>query len=232
MNADRTPFVAFQSEKGAEQTLLGSLCTPSMSRIPSILPPASAMDTDPAGPKDRLRQHVSRAMAPMLCAGLEQFLSAMFRQDHVLSAYFRPTQLGGRGAGDDQPEAVLPFDLALAAARRAWNMPSLLRHERPLASVAALIYPCAVFHAADPSLRSFARCGGNAPGEELLLLRQILLEDPLRALRARDPQLAAALGAALGFAHSECEADQIARLVSSVRLATIDIEQRWAQVIQ
>lgn len=232
MNSDRTPFPAFRSEKGAELTLLGPRTTPSMSRTASIMSRANVMETEPASAKDRLRQHVVRAMAPMMCAGLEQFLCAMFRQDHVLSAYFRRAQLGARGAGADQPETVLPFDVALAAARRAWNMPVLLRHERHLVSVAALCYPCAVFHAADPSLRSFARCGGNAPGEELLLLRQVLLEDPLRALRARDPQLAAALGAALGFAHSECEADQIARLVSSVRLATIDIEQRWAQVIQ
>jgi hypothetical protein len=169
-------------------------------------------------------------MAPMLCGDLTQFVCGMFDQPHLVRAYFRPTTLAALGSGIGRHGTVLPFEVALSGAKRAWAMPLLLRHERPVASVAALAYPCAIFLAADPSSRSYARCGGNAPAEELSLLRQILLDDSLRALRASNPQLGAALGAALGVAHRECEDDQIARLVSSVRLATMAIDQLWSQV--
>lgn len=119
----------------------------------TILQPAPLPGTGPLPSEASLREHAVRSMAPMLCGDLTQFVCAMFEQPHLVRAYFRPTTLLALDSGIDRPRAVLPFEVALSGAKRAWAMPLLLRHERAVASVAALAYPCANFLAADPSSR-------------------------------------------------------------------------------
>jgi hypothetical protein len=192
-----------------------------------ILQTALPFDGPTPAQKEKLRRHVARSVPPMPCPELEQFLCGMFAQDDRLAAYFRPTELYATADESSGLVRVLPFEVALAAARRAAAMPVLFPHERRLAALAALAYPCAVFHAADPSLRSLAS-RGKGREEDLALLRQVLLADPMRTLRAKNSALAATLEAALGFGMSdECEPHQVSRLVSSVRLATISIDQAW-----
>jgi hypothetical protein len=210
-----------------QQTLPYARRLPRSSPLSSILQSALAFDAPSQAQKTKLRKHVARTVPAMPCAELEQFLCAMFEQDDLLAAYFRPTELYVPGA-PAQLKTVLPFDVAMVAARRASVMPVLFPHERCLALLAALAYPSAMFHAADPSLRSLAHCRGAGREQDLNLLRQVLLKKPLRALRRRNSVLAATLAAALGFAASdECEPRQVARLVSSVRLATLNIDHLW-----
>lgn len=197
------------------------------SPLSSMLQATLPFDGPSPAQKEKMRRHVARSVPAMACAELEQFLCGMFEQDDVLTAYFRPTELYATADASSGLVMVLPLDLALAAARRASVMPVLFPHERPLASLAALAYPCAVFHAADPSLRSLAS-RGKARDEDLALLREVLLAEPMRALRTKNTALAATLAAALGFGMSEeCEPHQVSRLVSSVTLATIGIDQAW-----
>lgn len=187
---------------------------------------ASAFDSFSEVQKTKLRKHVAARVAPMPCAELDQFLCDLFAQDEVLTSYFRATDIYVPQSGGAVLKTVLPFDIALAAANRAGGMPALFPHERRLANLAALVYPCAIFHAADPSLCSTAR--SKAREKDLELLRQVLIEEPLRALRRTNARMAHTLAAALGSSAAEdCEPHQVARLVSSVRAATVTIDQLW-----
>lgn len=182
--------------------------------------------------KIRLREHVAAAAPAMPCAELEQFLCDVFAQADVLTAYFRPT---GVYLSEAAPAVttVLPFDIALAAAKRAGAMPVLLPHERRLASLAALVYPCATFYAADPSLPCPVPRSNRNRVDELRALRRVLLDDALRDLRRSNTVMAHTLRAALGvYEADDCDPQQVARLVSSITLATSHIDQMWRRVSQ
>ena len=77
-------------------------------------------------------------------------------------------------------------------------------------------------------------------GQELFLLAEVRhlviqepadprpLQDPLRQLRRRNLPLGDTLAAALGLDGSDqCDAEQVARLVTVVRLATVELDQAW-----
>ena len=196
--------------------------------LKNILQAPLVFDGFSDGQKTKLRKHVAATVPVMPCAELDQFLCDLFAQDDVLTAYFRPTELYIPQSTGARLTTVLPFDVALAAATRAGAMPALFPHERRLASSAALVYPCAIFHAADPSLRSMTRSGPKGREQDLAMLRQVLIEEPLRSLRGTNSVMAHTLAAALGAnAADECEPHQISRLVSSVKLATVGIDQLW-----
>ena len=216
-----------------QQEAAGSQWPPYSRRLPggtplkNILQAPMVFDSFSAGQKTKLRKHVAASVPAMSCAELDQFLCDLFAQDEVLTAYFRPTEIYlPQSAG--ALKTVLPFDLALLAAKRASAMPVLFPHERRLASLAALVYPCAIFHAADPSLRSMTRSDGKGREEDLSLLQQVLIEQPLRTLRCSNSVMAHTLSAALGSdVADDTEPHQVARLVSSVRLATVGIDRLW-----
>lgn len=196
--------------------------------LKNILQAPLGFDGFSDGQKTKLRKHIAATVPVMPCAELDQFLCDLFAQDDVLTAYFRPTELYIPQTTGARLKTVLPFDAALAAATRAGAMPALFPHERRLASLASLVYPCAVFHAADPALRSMTRSGPKGREQDLALLRQVLIEEPLRSLRRTNTVMAHTLAAALGANPAdECEPHQLARLVSSVKLATVGIDQLW-----
>ena len=152
----------------------------------------------------------------------------MFAQPDVVKAYFRPTPMLFRSVPHGATRMVLPFDHALRAAKRAGGMPVLWPQERGLAWLAAFVYPCGIFHEADPSLRYASRPGKGAPAVALHRLRYELQQDPLRQLRRRNLALGDTLAAALGLDGSDqCDGEQVARLLTAVRLATVELDQAW-----
>lgn len=178
----------------------------------------------------QLRAHVATAIPPLPHPGLELFLGSLMDSPATVSAYFRPTRVFVPQYGRPLVQWVLPFDFALEAARKAAAMPSLLPQERALAWLAAFAYPVGHFFAADTSRGAAAFT--DVPQEQRLQdIRALFVEDGIRALRRKHPVLAETLKAALGFGPSEaCDSQQVARLVSAVRLATLRIEQMWKEV--
>jgi len=159
---------------------------------------------------------------------MEEFLGQTFAQPEVVTAYFRPTPMVGRSVPPHATRMVLPFDHALRAAKRAAAMPVLWPQERGLAWLAAFVYPCGLFHGADPSLRHASGTRKGTPAQALHRLRYELLQDPLRQLRRRNLPLGDTLAAALGLDGSDqCDAEQVARLATAVRLATVELDQAW-----
>lgn len=177
---------------------------------------------------DRLRRHVAVTTPRMPVPEMEEFLGQMFAQPEVVTAYFRPTPMADRSLPRNALRMVLPFEHALRAAKRAAAMPVLWPQERGLAWLAAFVYPCGLFHEADPSLRHVSARHKAAPTDSLSRLCYELLQDPLRQLRRRNLPLGDTLSAALGMdGADQCDAEQVARLVTVVRLATMDLERAW-----
>lgn len=177
---------------------------------------------------EKLREHVARSIPQLPDSNLDRFLGSLMDSAAIVSAYFRPTRvMASTAARQPLMQLVLPFDFALEAARKAASAQILLPQERPVAWLAAFTYPVAHFYAADTARGPDAFT--ELPHQQRLSsLRHSLVEDALRAMGRRHGVLAQTLAAALGFEPSEvCEAQQVARLVSAVRLATMRIEQLW-----
>lgn len=177
-----------------------------------------------------LRAHAAGCL-PMRFAPreLEDFAAELFRSPELLTAYFRPTpvrELHGRKASF---RLVLPFDCAIAAAKTAARASCLLPHERELAWVAAYAYPCGIFVAADPSLRPITQVRRISDADTTVALRNVLLRDALRSMRSRNHALASTLAAALdvGGQEDECDLQQVARLVTAVRMSMTTIQRVW-----
>jgi hypothetical protein len=178
----------------------------------------------------KLRAHVARSIPPLPDSDMDRFLGTVVDSDVIVSAYFRPTRVCLTQRRQALVQLVLPFDFAMEAARKAAAMPALLPQERALAWLAAFTYPIAHFYAADTG-RGAAAFTAAPDAQQLRALRQALLEDALRGLRGSDLALADTLAAALGYEPTEvCDVQQVARLMTAVRLATLRIEQLWREV--
>lgn len=204
-------------------------------RGPSRSPLEAILGEGVAGPFSaaqlaRLRMHVARSVPVLPDPGLELVLGALMDRPEILSAYFRPTRVFLAAQRQPLVQVVLPIDCALDAARKAGMMPGLLPQERSLAWLAAFVYPVAHFYMADTA-RGAAALTEMPAAEQLRELRLLLVEDALRLLRIRHRALADTLAAGLDFGVSDiCEPQQVARLVSAVRLAVLRIDQLWKEI--
>lgn len=95
-----------------------------------ILQTPVVFDSFSEAQRAKLREHVAATVPTMPCAELDQFLFDVFAQDDVLTAYFRPTELYLPVKTGPALKTVLPFEIALAGARRAGAMAVLFPHER------------------------------------------------------------------------------------------------------
>jgi hypothetical protein len=173
----------------------------------------------------RLRAYAARRSPLRAFSELDYFLGSFFAEQEVIVAYFRPTRVPS-AFGDRRLVQVLPIDYAAAAADRALRMEFLLPHERALAWAAALVYPCALFHAADPNMQ--VRRGMVADRVALRSWRNRLTSDAMRELRLRNRALAETFAAALDLTTADdCDPEQLARICSSVRLASLQLEALW-----
>lgn len=181
------------------------------------------------GPQlDRLRRHVATSVPLLPTPDLDRFLGELFSAPEVVSAYFRPTLIHDRADPELPTRNVLPFDVAMAAAKKAAASPSLLPHERGLAWLAAYTYPCGIFAAADPSLRPLPEVDLITQQSDVKALRSMLIRDALRRMRNRNQPLGDTLAAVMDLGIDEqCDPQQIARILTAVRLAVVGIEQMW-----
>ena len=191
---------------------------------PSILTPAA-------------RTHAERMQSQRLAfrdalpdipqAGYDAFAHALVESGDLVSCYFEPQviDVGGRR------EPLLPLEAAMRAGRRAASMSVVLPHERQVAYLAALLQPCGLFLCAQAStiealgIRSLDNRRCNAA-------RYILLVDAIAVLRRANPGLGSTLGAVLQVeGGDDVDPDQVARIATAVRLATLRLNAIWAESV-
>ena len=108
-------------------------------------------------------------------------------------------------------------------------MGNLLAHERGLAWVSAFTYPCGMFAAAELWTGPTADIPQMKDMSEASLLRSALIRDPIRRLCRRNQPLGDTLSAVMGLdLEAEYDTEQLARILTSVRLALIRVEQVWS----
>lgn len=177
---------------------------------------------------NRLRRYIAASVPVLPCSELETFLGELFLAPELVSAYFRPTVVGDLSNPALARRNVLPFEKALAAARKAQLMRVLLPQERGLAWLAAFTYPCGIFAAADPSLLPQMEGKRFAQPMDPRVLRSLLIEDGIRKMRVSNQPLADTFAAVLDFGVDEqCDPQQVARVLTAVRMAVVDIERLW-----
>lgn len=202
--------------------------------LPSPLTAILGHEADPdnltAAELKTLRVHAAGCM-PMRFAPreLDDFAAELFRSPELVAAYFRPAPVRELHGSRARFRLVLPFDSAIRAAKTAARAACLLTQEHDLAWVAAFAYPCGIFVAADPSLRPATEVRRISDADTTVALRHMLLRDPLRSLRSRNHVLASTLAAALdvGGQEEECDLQQVARLVTAVRMSMTTIQRVW-----
>jgi hypothetical protein len=178
---------------------------------------------------DRLRQQLHARRMKIANPSLERFAKQVFGDDLMVEAYFHPRAV----PADFLParvrdQAMLPIEAALQAASRAYQMPVISApHEREMAYLAALVYPCGLFHCRHPWVEKttgirdveFNRAGG---------IRHHLLAWPMGNLRATDEALGDTLGQVLDQGvNDHFDPEQVARIGAAVWTATQRVTALW-----
>jgi len=181
-----------------------------------------------------LRQRLHQQRPRLGDPALERFAQQLFADDLIVEAYFHPREQGrGADVGANAaaarrqvPRLLIPFELASAAAQQAQRAPLLLPHERPLASVATLVYPSGLFLGALLSQSPSAARPTDANLSKAMT--RLLVEDALHQLRGQHHGLADTLGAVLGLGDDgDCQPKQVARIASAVVLASLPVTELW-----
>ncbi len=159
---------------------------------------------------------------------LDGFVDTLLADDQIVFAFSACRVFESCASG--RPEVRLKLranDSSVLAARRAANKPGLARAERSVAGVAAYLYGLGLYQL------SFELDRCKPPVLPIGLKhaqahRHDLLDTPLRKLRSVQPELGAVLTAALELGSAcDCEPEQLARVLTAVRLANLPTEQQW-----
>lgn len=207
-----SPQRGLPSDCRAPQNAHGA-CTPSDATQPCLAPCEVQF----------LRERLLGHLPPLHPAPLQHCVNQVFASDELVEAYCFPKTVSGQGGSQSarqSPRFLIPLDLATKAARQAERMALVRPSERPLTYLAALLYPCALFHGAHPGLTP----SGTHPRPEL---RGLLLEDALHSLRRIHPPQAATLSAVLGLGAEGIDPDQVARLSTAVCLSHLSLTAQW-----
>lgn len=197
-----------------------------------------------AHPIDRTQQSSVRSLldalrgmnpiygVPMAAA----FVRSVFADPQMIEAYLCPKPMLAIEHAVESTEpgdlpAWIPFEVASQAARQATAMRLVQRFERGLTHVATMLYPCGLFHAA--RIAQFSGAYGPTKPldfDQVARLRQLLLEDPLRQLKARHIAVGNTLAAVLGQSYDvqDVDTEQVARVRSAVLLANLKVTAIWA----
>lgn len=169
----------------------------------------------------------------------EEFIQGVFSEEGVLDAYLYPKRVTGKGADTGTTSAWIPLEAASRAAAQAVRMFQIRPYERCLTHIAAMLYPCGMFYCARAAALGQIEGFNGAPGmgsavgfEEFDLMRQQLLEAPLKKLRSRHAGLANTLAAVLGLPcdRQDTDEEQVTRIASAVYLANRSVAAIWAQL--
>lgn len=200
---------------------------PGLTALPAA--PGAPLRLHP-GYVDFLRQRLHDQRPRFAAPPLEQFARQVFADDLMVESYFhaRYGRAGTPSSSGQASQILVPFEEACRAARRAERMGVLASFERPLACLAALIYPCGLFYVAHPAVQresSLTRLDGAA----LRSMRHRVLEAPLRQLRGQHQGLADTLSAVLGFGdEGDCNPEQVSRIATAVVLANLRVSELWS----
>lgn len=168
----------------------------------------------------------------------EEFVQGVFSEEGLLDAYLYPKRVTGKGADAGTTSAWIPLEAASRAAAQAVRMFQIRPYERCLTHIAALVYPCGMFYCARAAALGQIEGLNGAPGmrsavgfQEFDLMRQQLLEAPLKKLRRHHAGLANTLAAVLGLPcdRQDINEEQVSRIASAVYLANRSVAAIWAQ---
>jgi hypothetical protein len=166
------------------------------------------------------------------------FVRAAFADPQMVEAYLCPKPMPAIEHAEASTEpgdlpAWIPFEAASLAARQATAMRLVQPFERGLTHVATMLYPCGLFHGARIASLNEAQ-GPTKPFDfdQVARLRQLLLEDPLRQLKAQHIAVGNTLAAVLGQPYDvqDVDTEQVARVSSAVLLANLKVTAIWAPV--
>lgn len=179
---------------------------------------------------DFLRQRLHGQRPQFGDPAVEQFVQQVFASDELVEAYFFPKVLGSGSSGPgthQQPQVLIPFEVASRAARRAEQMALVQPFERRLTYLATLLYPCGLFHCAHPALQQ-ATGLTDLDRARVRGVSHFLLEHALRKLRCHHLELAETLSAVLGFGDDgHCNAEQVGRIATAVYLPNLRVTELW-----
>lgn len=185
-------------------------------------------DRLPGHAVDRLRALMYQSCPLLPDLALDEFVRRVLANDELVESYFhakvsRPL----RGATGPTPRSRVPYTEAMRAALQAQSTNLLQPGERSLAYLAALFYPCGLFHSRHPVFRPLGR--NFMP--DRAYARQVscrLLEPALALLADQDHALAETLGAVLGCrAGDACNREQVARLTAAVYVPCLRVTALW-----
>lgn len=168
----------------------------------------------------------------------EEFVQGVFREEGVLDAYLYPKRVTGKGVDAGTTSAWIPLEAASRAAAQAVRMFQIRPYERCLTHIAAMLYPCGMFYCARAAALGQIEGFNGVPGmgsavglEEFDVIRQQLLDSPLKKLRGRHAGLANTLAAVLGLPcdRQDTNEEQVTRIASAVYLANRSVAAIWAQ---
>lgn len=164
---------------------------------------------------------------------LAQFVSACFKSDETVRAYFKPMHLPvltKNRVPTGKTTKAIPLTHALRAARAARDMEIMsgeAEHHKKLAFLAALLIPSGLFLNAlliEPYIAEQSE-DLNPTLEEL---RMQVLGQPLQDMARRDRESAVLLVTTLGFRSMVSVNDELAsRLEAAVCLATLSVNEIW-----
>lgn len=190
--------------------------------------PFPATVLDDSVPIEERRSFCRDRMVRFSRGQLDGFVDAVLADDQVVCALSACRLFEQFTSGRSEVRLSLRAnDSSVLAARRAANSQILAPAERSLAGVAAYLYGIGLY------MLSFELDRCKPPVltiglEQALIHRRMLLEEPLRKLRSEHPELGALMAAALELGSADdCDPEQLARVLTAVRLANLSTEQHW-----
>ena len=170
----------------------------------------------------------------------EAFIESVFSDQSVMAAYLLPKPVEGIEYADmtaevgselnEKPQWI-PMAVMTRAAGQSLSMGLIRPFERCLTHLATMLYPCGLFYCHYVA-QAFPERGQGKPFhfDEVAVMRGLLLESPLRKLKARNPALANTLAAVLGLPYEvqDVNEEQVARIASAVCLANLKVTAIWA----
>lgn len=159
----------------------------------------------------------SHAACPEIAGShLDKFLQSVLADEELLRGYFyMHTVLVGSDREGYEQVSFYPVSMAVRAAVRASESPFVLPHEKDLAYLATLLYPCGLYHLIHPVFGPRTKTVPTLTNAKKQTAT--LLEDALRGLRKNYPAMGQTMAAVLGAREAEnLNESQVKRLQSAV----------------
>ena len=168
---------------------------------------------------------------------IEAIIESVFIGQSLMAAYQLPKPVEGLEYADmahavTDEEGVemnakpqwIPMAVITCEAGQSLSMGFIRPFERCLTHLTTMLFPCGLFYwhyvaQAFPERRH----GKRFRFDQVVMMRRLLLESPLKKLKARNPALANSMAAVLGLPYDvqDVNEEQVARIASAVCLANL-----------